>query len=473
MKLRLKTVICLTGALLASCNMTPPAEPPAAENPAPQAEETRIEEPVADAAGEDARAEEIYLVRAGAPDSLAKLAPEAGGLLLPFLDADGGKYGLCDTDGYVAMLPSIDEISRVFYGAGPDDWLYLIQEEAPGTPRFALTAPGGGVLFESYGAVEIADIYSDGGECCAALYMDGLYSILRVPGPDGRGVMETGFIYEHVSRFSDGLAAVRGAGETAYKYIDADGEVALFGPFECAGTFSEGMAVVCGDGLWGVVGRDGNWVTPPVYDGAQNFGGSVFAASMNGMWGLIGRDGSVVLPFDYTSVTKADADIYLLTRDGVSASAPTVSFYYDALTGRMVDHDAKYLGDGAWIRVYGDRVELLLEREGVTEAIFGAAGVKWLGQGLLELDSPRGLYRIGYGYLPGSDGVTLVKVWPQDGVLVVSENGKQGLLGMDGELLLPCEYDSIRPLGGGFLGVSADGYSGVMDASGRWLLRIS
>ena len=478
MKPGIKTTVCVMAALLASCTAQPPVTDGSVEPPPEQREQafdTGGASPV-QANGETVELPEIYEIRGDAANSLADFKPSKPETLYPFTVMEGGRelYGFCDARGRVAVRPAYDSVERVIFTGPSRAWLYWVH----GGDGYFLTEASGKIIYGPYANARLNDSYTDGGADYITMgYLVGgrpeIYGVFAV---DGFGDIEGRERYTNVSRFSEGLAAVKPEGSSAYRYIGTDGEIALFGPYEYAGAFSGGMAVVCYEGLWGVVGRNGDWVIPPAYDAAQNFGGGVFPACLNGMWGLVDRDGSAVFPFDYTSIIKEDSGVYLLTRDGLSPGAPEVSFWYDAQSGRVVEGEGgiSYIGGGIWTRVREDSVELMLERDGATEVIYGANSVKWVSGDLLEVESNSGsnLYKVSSGFLTNFENMTLRGGVQERSMLVVSENGKSGLLGIDGGVLLPCEYDSVSPIGGGLCYVRGGGVYGVIDTSnGEWILR--
>ncbi|MCC8019839.1 MAG: WG repeat-containing protein [Rikenellaceae bacterium] len=75
--------------------------------------------------------------------------------------------------------------------------------------------------------------------------------------------------YQDIKPFSEGLAAIRIDG--LWGYIDRDGAMAVEPRFDAAGSMHCGFAVVSSGGRWGYVGRDGKMLTDFIFDRAFGF----------------------------------------------------------------------------------------------------------------------------------------------------------------------------------------------------------
>jgi hypothetical protein len=89
-------------------------------------------------------------------------------------------------------------------------------------------------------------------------------------------------VYERVSSFSEGLAAVcSGPGcyfgtqntnkEKKWGFVDKTGKVVIVAQFADAGGFREGVANVSVGGKWGYIDENGKFVINPQYDSASPF----------------------------------------------------------------------------------------------------------------------------------------------------------------------------------------------------------
>jgi hypothetical protein len=113
------------------------------------------------------------------------------------------------------------------------------------------------------------------------------------------------FSAEHVSNFSEGLAAVRpgkifGGCSEKIGYLNTEGEWSIKPQFDEALDFSEGLAAVnrggkCHmGGKWGYIDRDGTLVVPFQYDYAGQFSNGYACVEEAEQWKLIDKTGKAV-----------------------------------------------------------------------------------------------------------------------------------------------------------------------------------
>lgn len=116
----------------------------------------------------------------------------------------------------------------------------------------------------------------------------------------GRPVSELRF--DDAQAFSEGLAAVQI--DTVWGYVDKSGRIAIEPRFKYAGSYSQGMAAVNLDGKWGYIDRSGTIVIPPRYDSAAAFsdGRALVYESVpdkEGIYRFIDKDGAPAFPATY------------------------------------------------------------------------------------------------------------------------------------------------------------------------------
>jgi hypothetical protein len=87
---------------------------------------------------------------------------------------------------------------------------------------------------------------------------------------DSTGKAITEAIYEDAQKFSDGLAAI--SKNNLYGFINTAGIVVIPIEFSNARSFSEGFAPAANaNGFWGYINKNGSWTIKPVYDFADDF----------------------------------------------------------------------------------------------------------------------------------------------------------------------------------------------------------
>lgn len=118
---------------------------------------------------------------------------------------------------------------------------------------------------------------------------------------DGKGQEVLPAILPWAENFSEGVAVVYDYDGKAF-YIDKYMTVMFDAQkFEEAYNFSEGLAVVKMDGLYGVIDKLGNWIVNPKFENASQYGYSsgMLAVEVDGKFGYIDRTGKMIIEPQY------------------------------------------------------------------------------------------------------------------------------------------------------------------------------
>lgn len=121
----------------------------------------------------------------------------------------------------------------------------------------------------------------------------------------GKYVIEPQF--DKVRYFSEGLACVSKNG--LWGYIDKNGKVISDYLYSDAHSFSGGLAAVYGDNdfgeaKWGFINKSGSLVVPLMYDSVEDVRESLAAVKINDKWGFINTKGKLVIKPEYRQVKK-------------------------------------------------------------------------------------------------------------------------------------------------------------------------
>lgn len=104
--------------------------------------------------------------------------------------------------------------------------------------------------------------------------------------------------FEDARAFSEGLAAVKLNG--VWGYIHPDASTAIPIRFTCergmAGPFREGLARVARNGKWGHIDREGHFVVEPRFDMAHEFSEGMADVTLERRTGYVNRSGELVIP---------------------------------------------------------------------------------------------------------------------------------------------------------------------------------
>jgi hypothetical protein len=257
----------------------------------------------------------------------------------------GGKWGFIDTTGRLVIDFQFDGVAGFADGmsafARGDTWGFI---DRTGTtvlaPRFSFGMPNyrhfaDGLLlaetgdslciFDRTGRVRTrvdsteAEFFAEGRAAArhARTLLWGFIDTL------GRPVIP--FRYNAVSKFQDGVASVwdttNNVGLTYF--IDRSGATVFHDTFLAAGSFSEGLAAVNRNYLWGYIDRTGKMVVKPQFGDALPFSEGLASVRQSehqdSKWGYTDRTGKLVIPFQFEGAGQFQgglAEVRLGTKSG-------------------------------------------------------------------------------------------------------------------------------------------------------------
>lgn len=258
-------------------------------------------------------------------------------------------------------------------------------------------------------------------------------------------------------------------------YVDSRGTTVIAGDFEKAERFSDGLAAVRVEGLWGFINETGELVIKPRFQAVRPFEGRRASATVDGKAGIIDRSGAFVIapqfrwtvPFtdEVALVEEGQADVPINRSDPFYSPTASLRLYHHR-TGWLTPKGLRFqrfgrVGDGSasgliWAATMeGDRLLGLLNDRGEWvvsprfrhvqslsdgRAIVADASGKWgaVDEAGAVVVPPRydwlGYFRDGFGLVGG----------PGTGV-----SRKMGLIRKDGTVVAEPIYDKVeRPEGG-------------------------
>ncbi|NCB51140.1 MAG: WG repeat-containing protein [Clostridia bacterium] len=445
--------------------------------------------------------------------SLSELAPSEGyGTLLPYLGAyydqggDGslfGKYGLVTESGMIVLDPVLTSVGLACYYSGGENVMldiyimagYVENEDGSAQTKYAVAGKDGswvtgfdyyeviamepGVLCVRDSATNDAVCYAEDGSVVfdttnfadlwrlapdsitsLADYSEGYMRICYSNGQYGFMDTDGDILNRYVDRpsyldglrpFSEGLAAVQIYDQ--WNYIDTDGVYAIYGTFDEAGDFKNGVAVVKKDGIYSV----------------------------------IDPENTVLAEFpDAETVTAYDRYVYVKNTDGTE-------FYFltpDLTQANLYDKELHFCSEGYWV----------VGANGVRMLTFTGVEIYFSGTGELLSCSGNGLYlmKLVDGKLAVMDEYSRVIVTDGTdiGFVTDSETGEAYVYKYDGEGtslytasgVLAAEGVILRGIGTGYNGPETDGNygpqgglimctddftSGLKNMSNNWVFRIN
>lgn len=231
-------------------------------------------------------------------------------------------------------------------------------------------------------------------------------------------------------------------GHRIYGYVDLEGRTAIEPAFLDARDFSEGLAAVRVAAGWGYIDRNGNWVIPPRFSAAAPFAeGRAAVRDATGRWGYVDATGRLVVPPQFERLSRfvegrawgerPDGQVQSIDRDGRASAS-------SAAAGRAS---------------FGDLNE---EEEPSTDYPMVGHDLRRIGRALIEAVMQSGLVPVevdvaederltGYEDLAGR--VVIDARFEQaspfvDGLAQVKSVERVGFIDLDGQVVVPLEFDS-------------------------------
>lgn len=215
-----------------------------------------------------------------------------------------GQYGYIDAAGKEVIPCICDDLSAFSDGvcvAKVNRRYYILNTEGGQVVDIAFRDLGA----ETAGSLSVPAFDASGR--LRASDLSGRYALL---GRDYQPL--TGFDYDEIGEFSEGLARVRSG--KAYGFIDVNGELAVPPEWPMATDFSDGCSAVrAADGRWGYIDKTGELIIPAVYESAGAFRDGRAAVSTAGIgWYLIDRTGAnlgfAVVPYESALAALENGD---------------------------------------------------------------------------------------------------------------------------------------------------------------------
>lgn len=338
---------------------------------------------------------------------------------------------------------------------------------APGTELYGMLSITGEVVIDP--KYEYLDLFSDDG--LARFEDHGLWGFV-----DERGIEVIEAQYEYALSFSDGLAAVEVDG--VYGFIDETGAMVIEPQFEGAlEKYTFGRCLISENGKLGIIDQAGLIIVEPQYKSIELYCENYFIVQTSEKkHGIIDRDGNVVVECQYS-------DIYAVTDSGYFFENGSDIEYCDL----MLDFEGNY----NYCYSFNNEHSLFkIHSDSMIE--FSPDGELW---GIIDLED--GTYILdpvyeSVSYTPGDiyaqiDGQRLVdlstdepQILPQipdrydpvqyDYVVYSDANGKEGVMDIHGNPILPAEYQYIVCSPHGEFAIYMNNTGCIIDSKGNTLL---
>lgn len=294
-----------------------------------------------------------------------------------------------------------------------------------------------------------------------------------------------GVINGAVSSFSDGIIVSKTEKEDGAVWYISDGvDMSLLAQREAVsiGTFSDGYATVqLSDTQWGIIDSEGE-ITPVEAVWLDNVcKGFALAQDEAGFYGILHVSGKTVEEFVYTDASRCGEDypLYQLWQNGTDCIVISASkgqklelpknLGSQSLVG-LPDNYFSYIdSEKGCTVIFDDLKSIELENY----AIFYQQGGSLIAmQGdsyqIFDLDDGEAGRLISYQYVvPEAPAALADEVF----TIADTETGLQGIGNIRGRMVLQPVYDSVSSVGGSYYMAIQNGWSGIVDYRGRWIIR--
>ena len=125
--------------------------------------------------------------------------------------------------------------------------------------------------------------------------------------------IEVPLIYENAKDFSEGLARVKQNG--LYGYIDTTGTLVIPCQFQDALRFIEGMAAVMVGATWGFINKAGKMVIKPIYSRLISFSEGLALVKKDDKWALFSTTGENLSGFIYDDADGFENGLSAVSKD--------------------------------------------------------------------------------------------------------------------------------------------------------------
>jgi len=173
---------------------------------------------------------------------------------------------------------------------------------------------------------------------------------------NGKEIVSLRFLYaESFSPEGRALVWIDQGEEVVKGFVNTGGEVFVADGFEICAGFSDGLALVRQDGLYGYINADYAFAIAPQFEFAGSFGEGVAYAEKDGKGYMIDKSGNILAPAEYAFGTFSDGlavfvkdNLYgYIDREGKVAIEPRFTWAKDFRSG-LAAVQAKMDAGGKW-----------------------------------------------------------------------------------------------------------------------------
>lgn len=199
------------------------------------------------------------------------------------------------------------------------------------------------------------------------------------------------------------------------------------------------------NGYWGIVKRDGDILTPPIWEDIFSLGYYAYAVRKNGLYGWIDNiSGNIIQRPVYTSVNAIDMFLICVGKNNlygiVNINKGTVV--------KRIEYDRQFVGlysNAYWI-LYKNGKYYVMDMLDVPITKTGYSEIKSITRNavFIKENQKLGLVRMRDGKEIAKPVYDKIEDMSQPGFYKVKQNGKWGAVDYDGNLIFECKYGPLE-----------------------------
>lgn len=352
------------------------------------------------------------------------------GCVMPTLEAEG--FGFIDSTGQVVIEGDFDDGSDFHYGLA------------------AVAKNGKWGFIDTAGVIVIPMEYDDargfGSEGRAIVGKNGKYGVI-----DSDGQVILPLEYDVCYDYTEGLAAVNKDGK--WGFVDVNGQIVIPLEYDAAESFDHGFAPVCKDGKCGYIDRSGAIAVPIEYDGCitRALLGQVTLVKQGERWGIVWLTD---LAEEVIENTEPETEVPETSEASVETNPSAAYDVSDLipLDGDPFPEDDCFSTFNAGNGIGEDAVlQITTKRSDGKIRIFDYAGQRIGDFDYDEIESfSEGLAAVSHdgkwGFVDRNYQLVIPMVYDQVGVFSngladVKQNGAWGYLDRQGQIVIPPQYE--------------------------------
>lgn len=169
---------------------------------------------------------------------------------------------------------------------------------------------------------------------------------------DGTGKIIIPLQYQDISRFSEGLCAVKSASK--WGYIDENGKTVISNKYDAAKDFQDDRAIAKKEGAYFLIDKSGTKKSLD-FDKISRLNNGMFKIKVDKKYGLMDQRGKIVIKPIYRSISQIDKETMAVKLDG--------EYFLRTIRKEKIEipknTGVQYLGGDRWSFVQNDKTGIL------------------------------------------------------------------------------------------------------------------